>query len=110
MDIFFSGIELSFLLLTVLIVYILVWHLPLQGSLIMMVYFILLLVYTVIKFLLSPQFRHFPLVKSLITILFIPVISEYLIIYDYHTIHFSFFRAIIDYLSNLSMYLIFMNK
>jgi hypothetical protein len=109
MDIFFSGIELSFLLITVLIVYILVWHLPLQGSVIMMVYFLLLLIYIVGKFIFSPQFRQFPLVKSLISILLILVIAEHLVIYDYHTIHFSFLRSIIDYFSNLNMYLVFYN-
>lgn len=107
MDIFFSGIELSFLLITVLIVYILVWHLPLQGSVIMMVYFILLLIYIVGKFIFSSKFRQFPLVKSLMAILFILVVSESLVIYDYHTIHFSFLRSIIDYFSNLNTYFIF---
>ena len=110
MDDFFNGIELSFLLLMILIVYILVWHLPLYGSQIMMVYFIVMFIYTVSKFLLNPQFRQFPLVKSLITILFVLILSEYLVIYDYHSIHLSFLRSLIEYISNLEMYLIFTTK
>lgn len=110
MDDFFSGVELSFLLVMIFIVYILVWHLPLHGSQIMMVYFIVMFIYTVSKFLLNLQFRQFPLVKSLIAILFVLILSEYLIIYDYHSIHISFLRSLIEYISNLDIYLIFITK
>lgn len=101
---FFSGKEMSFILILTFSVYIFVWNVPLQATNAMMIYFILLFLYTVSKLLFSPQFRQFPLVKVLLAILFVLMLAEIIVAYSTHSIKITDLRHIFDYFSHMGLY------
>ncbi|PEC42498.1 hypothetical protein CON11_24665 [Priestia megaterium] len=101
---FFSGKEMSFILILTFSVYIFVWNVPLQATNAMMIYFILLFLYTVSKLLFSPQFRQFPLVKVLLAILFVLMLAEIIVAYSTHSIKITDSNHIFDYFSHMDLY------
>lgn len=101
---FFSGKEMSFILILTFSVYIFVWNVPLQATNAMMIYFILLFLYTVSKLLFSPQFRQFPLVKVLLAILFVLMLAEIIVAYSTHSIKITDLNHIFDYFSHMDLY------
>ncbi|MHA7742942.1 hypothetical protein [Priestia aryabhattai] len=101
---FFSGKEMSFILILTFSVYIFVWNVPLQATNAMMIYFILLFLYTVSKLLFSPQFRQFPLVKVLLAILFVLMLAEIIVAYSTHSIKITDLHHIFDYFSHMNLY------
>lgn len=101
---FFSGKEMSFILILTFSVYIFVWNVPLQATNAMMIYFILLFLYTISKLLFSPQFRQFPLVKVLLAILFVLMLAEIIVAYSTHSIKITDLHHIFDYFSHMDLY------
>ncbi|MGP6149852.1 hypothetical protein [Priestia flexa] len=103
MENFFNGRELSFLLLLTMTMYILVWHIPSKANQLLLIYFIVVLIYTLIKFIFSSRFREFPLIKTFFSILLLLIASEFLIAYKYDELSLVSFDGVFKYFSTLNL-------